>query len=73
MQHNTYRLLSVACEKCSDTSERKACVEYMSLMTKKERGVDGKFYPEMLEKMMAVEADDDLREEMRRLEKKIRK
>ena len=42
-------------------------------MTKKERGVDGKFYPEMLEKMMAVEADDDLREEMRRLEKKIRK
>ena len=71
MQHNTYRLLSVACEKCSDTAERKACVEYMSAMTKKERGADGKFYPQMLEKMLDVETDDGVKEEIRKLEQKI--
>ena len=71
MQHNTYRLLSVACEKCSDTAERKACVEYMSAMTKKERGADGKFYPQMLEKMLEVETDEGVKEEIRKLQKKI--
>ena len=56
MQHSTYLLLDAATEKCSDTSERKACVEYMSSMTKRERGKDGKFYHEMLQKMYEAES-----------------
>ena len=40
-------------------------------MTKKERGADGKFYPQMLEKMLEVETDDDVKEEIRKLKKKF--
>lgn len=72
MQHSTYLLLDAAIEKCSDTSERKACVEYMSSMTKRERGKDGKFYPEMLQKMYEAESDEELREEISALEKKMK-
>lgn len=72
MQHSTYLLLDAATEKCSDISERKACVEYMSSMTKRERGKDGKFYPEMLQKMYEAESDEELREEISALEKKVK-
>ena len=72
MQHSTYLLLDAATEKCSDISERKACVEYMSSMTKRERGKDGKFYPEMLQKMYEAESDEELREEISAVEKKVK-